>query len=92
MNQPHSGDFKYHDDDCRCGEVGRYCARDTSCWSCCGACKEDSACTEPETHPTFWQHPCHGQTVERYQGVWPVYRSNEEIAKIYEEWKKRAQR
>lgn len=75
----HAGSWSYHPDDCRCVEADRHCNRDGHCWSCCGACKEDSECTAPILHPTHWSHPRYAATVARYERHWPVFRSNEEI-------------
>jgi hypothetical protein len=83
----HSGSYLYHDDDCRCVEGGMYCNRDGRCWSCCGACKQDSECTAPEMHPTYPDHACFGATISEYRGSRPQYRSNAEIARIFAEWK-----
>lgn len=81
----HGGEYRYHDDDCRCVEGDQFCNRDGRCWSCCGAAKEDSVCTAPALHPTSPSHPCFMQTVARYDGPrTPVFRSNEEIARILE--------
>ena len=83
----HSGSWNYHDDDCRCVEAGFYCNRDGSCWSCCGACKQGSECTAPEQHPTHWNHPCFSATIAGYNGARPVFKSNEEIARIFAAWR-----
>ncbi|MCB9688627.1 MAG: hypothetical protein H6738_24830 [Alphaproteobacteria bacterium] len=80
VQRPHRGAWLYHDDDCRCTWGGdSYCNRDGHTWTCCGACKEHSDCTEPAMHPTYWQHPLHGRTVAGWNGVWPRYKSNAEI-------------
>ncbi len=76
----HTGSFDYHEDDCRCVEGGRHCNRDASCWSCCGACKEDSECSGTRLHPTHWQHPRFQQTVSGFDGRHrPTFKSNEAI-------------
>ncbi len=79
VTRPHRGSYDFHDDDCRCSMVNDYCNRGGRVWSCCGACKEDSDCSAPNMHPTFWQHPLHGSTVAGFRGVWPTYVSNAEI-------------
>lgn len=78
----HTGSWDSHDDDCQCGLGSRHCNRGSACWSCCGACKQDSECTGTRLHPTHWSHPKHGQTVAGYSGGWPTYKSNEEIRRI----------
>lgn len=80
--RPHTGSWRYHDDDCRCAWADQYCNRDGWVWSCCGACKEESDCSAPATHPTYWNHPKHAATVLRYQGSWPVHRRNSEIRDV----------
>jgi hypothetical protein len=79
--------YGYHDDDCRCAEADMYCNRDGGCWTCCGAAKEDSECTAPETHPTNPSHPIFWQTVAGTRDTRAVYRSNEEIAELYRKWR-----
>jgi hypothetical protein len=83
----HSGSYDSHDDDCRCVFGGRmYCNRNGNCWSCCGACKQDSQCTGSSQHPTACMHPIFFDTIASYQDGRPVYKSNEEIERIYEDW------
>ncbi len=82
MDHEHSGTYRYHDDDCMCVMGQRYCNRDGSVWSCCGACKEDSECTAPRTHPTYWDHAKFRQTVSGYEGVRPTFKSDAEIRAI----------
>lgn len=79
VTRPHTGTWRYHDDDCRCGWYDGYCNRDGNIWSCCGACKQHSDCAAPNTHPTFWSHPRHAATVAGYRNNWPFYKSNAEI-------------
>ena len=81
----HTGTWRYHDDDCRCSWADLYCTRDGFCWSCCGASKEDSECSAAKMHPTHWQHRGHRRTVAGYEGVWPVYKDNEEIKDLFPE-------
>jgi hypothetical protein len=49
----HSGQFRYHDDDCWCAT---YCNRGGDAWSCCGACVKDTYCAKPfgVHHYTHW--------------------------------------
>lgn len=53
----HAGTWDYHDDDCMCPIAGRYCNRDGHVWSCCGATQQDSRCSAPTMHPTYWDYP-----------------------------------
>jgi hypothetical protein len=78
----HTGSWDYHDDDCRCTIANPYCNRDGHVWSCCGACKEDSECSAPHMHPTYWSHPKFTETISGYKGMRPVYKTNEEIREI----------
>lgn len=87
MPRPHAGRYTYHDDDCRCVEGGLYCNRDGSCWSCCGACKEDSDCTAPEMHPTNPSHPLFFQTTAGTKNLRFEFKPNEEIAALFQNWK-----
>lgn len=81
--RPHSGKWEYHDDDCWCIMGRDFCNRDGHVWSCCGACKKDSDCSAPNTHPTYWNHKKHTQTIDRYNSDHrPIYKSNKEIRKI----------
>ena len=84
LRREHSGVWDYHDDDCRCTEGGiRFCNRDGRVWSCCGACKEDSECTAPRMHPTYWGHPKASQTHARHwNGPWPTYKSDVAIRAV----------
>jgi len=82
----HTGDWQYHDDDCLCGSyTGAHCNRGGHCWSCCGACAEESECSAPRLHPTHWSHPRHHETVLRYQNHWPVYRSAADLRALMPE-------
>lgn len=78
----HTGKFGYHDDDCWCVMGDRYCNRGGRVWSCCGACKKSSECSAPNTHPTYWDHPLHSETIEGWRGSSPVYKANDEIRAI----------
>ena len=42
--RPHTGDWRYHDDDCMCMMGGGFCNRGGRVWSCCGATERDSGC------------------------------------------------
>lgn len=79
VTRAHAGQYEYHDDDCRCSMADLFCNRDGQVWSCCGACKEHSDCSAPNTHPTYWQHPLHGAMIAEFAGVRPTYRTNAEI-------------
>jgi hypothetical protein len=79
---PHTGTWRYHDDDCRCTWVNPYCNRDGWVWSCCGACKEKSDCSAPHKHPTYWTHPKSSACNTGYKNNWPVHRTNAEIRAV----------
>ncbi len=82
----HQGHWQYHDDDCLCGSyTSAYCNRGGWCWSCCGACAEDSECSAPLLHPTHWSHPRNPETVLRYVNHWPVHRSPAELRALMPE-------
>lgn len=82
----HSGDWLYHDDDCLCGAyTDAYCNRGGYCWSCCGACAEDSECSAPRLHPTHWSHFRHHETIASWSNHRPVYRSAQEIRALLPE-------
>ena len=76
---PHTGTWRYHDDDCRCGWYRSHCNRDGGVWSCCGACKQHSDCSGAALHPTHWQHPDHHRTVTGHRDHRPVHRPNAEL-------------
>ena len=40
----HTGNYRYHDDDCWCMMGSGYCNRGGSVWSCCGAVAQASTC------------------------------------------------
>lgn len=81
---PHTGKFRYHDDDCMCGAYGSYCNRDGYVWSCCGACKQHSDCTGNSMHPTYWNHSQVSKTMNGdFSNNKPLYKSNAEIRKLF---------
>lgn len=74
--RPHSGEWQYHDDDCLCGSyTDAFCNRGGHCWSCCGACAQESECSAPRKHPTHWSHPRHAETIAGWRNHWPVYKT-----------------
>lgn len=83
MPNSHTGSWRYHDDDCRCTWVERYCNRDGWVWSCCGACQEDSDCTGTVMHPTHWSHPASSQTIAHWVRGRPVYKSKEALRDLF---------
>lgn len=79
----HRGEYGYHADDCLCGGYGYYCNRNGRVWSCCGSCKEDSDCSAPHMHPTYWNHPMCSTTIAGHERNWPVYKTNEAIRALF---------
>jgi hypothetical protein len=80
----HTGVWSRHDDDCRCIDGGiPYCNRDGWVWSCCGACKQQSECSAPNMHPTYWNHPKFSQTHVSYdERLRPEYLPDEELRRL----------
>mmetsp|Transcript_33176 Transcript_33176/g.71649 ORF Transcript_33176/g.71649 Transcript_33176/m.71649 type:complete len:476 (-) Transcript_33176:72-1499(-) len=78
----HRGEFTFHPAKCYCAANENYCNRDGHCWSCCGSSLEDSVCSFPNTHPTYWRHPKHEACVLRYEGMKPIFRDNSDILEI----------
>lgn len=45
MKSKHKGEYRWHDDDCRCKSAGiEYCNRHGSIWSCCGQTAREAPC------------------------------------------------
>ena len=45
----HLGQWRFHDDDCWCGQLGTsWCNRNHWNWDCCGSLEENSYCAGPE--------------------------------------------
>ncbi len=80
----HTGRWEHHDDDCWCVLGGHYCNRDGFVWSCCGATTQDSECTAPNMHPTYWNHPKFRSSY-RYVNNARVELSKDEIRELFPE-------